>query len=231
LAEPERFARMGVRPPRGVLLHGRPGTGKTLVARALATEAQAGFISVRGPELLTEWQGASERALREIFARARMAAPCLIFFDEIDAIAGRRGSGGGATIERMVAQLLTEMDGLTQPGGLVVLGATNRPDLIDPALLRPGRFDLVIEMPLPDQAGRAAMLEVHLRRMPVAEDVDIAALAGATEGCVGADMAGLCRLAALAALARDPQSTDPRVTAADFTVALREQQEGRAWRH
>jgi transitional endoplasmic reticulum ATPase len=230
LAEPQRFARLGVRPPRGVLLHGLPGTGKTLIARALATEAQAGFISVRGPELLAEWQGASERALREVFSRARMAAPCIVFFDEIDAIAGKRGSGGGATVERMVAQLLTEMDGITQPGGVVVLAATNRADLIDPALLRPGRFDLVLEMPLPDVAARAALFAIHARPMPLAADVDLAALALQTEGFVGADVAGLCRLAALAALARAADAPELFITAADFAVALNEHMRGRKWR-
>jgi len=230
LAEPARFARLGVKPPRGVLLHGRPGTGKTLIARALASEAQAGFISVRGPELLAEWQGASERALHEIFARARMAQPCVVFFDEIDSIAGRRGSGGGATVERMVAQLLTEMDGITEPGGLVVLAATNRPDLIDPALLRPGRFDLVLEMPIPDEAGRASLFAVHTRPMPLAPGIDLVDLAARTEDCVGADIAGICRLAALAALSRDPKAAEPMVTAADFNAALQEHSGGRAWR-
>lgn len=227
LRRPALFKRLGIRPPRGVLLHGAPGTGKTLAAKALANEAGCGFIAIRGPELLTHWQGASERALKEIFARARQAAPCILFFDEIDAIAPRRGSGEGATLDRMVAQFLTEMDGVADPPGVVVLGATNRLDRMDPALLRPGRFDLVLRMELPDQAGRAAILALHAGRMPLAPGVDLGALAAATGGMAGADLAGLCRAAALAALGRDADR--PEITAADFAAALAAAREGRPW--
>lgn len=230
LRRPEAFSRLGLRAPRGVLLHGAPGTGKTLAAKALATEAGAAFIAIRAAEMLSEWQGASEKALREAFARARAATPCILFFDEIDAIAGRRGGGEGATIERMVAQLLVEMDGIADPPGVVVLGATNRLDRLDPALLRPGRFDLLVAMPLPDAEARRAILDVHAGRMPLSADVDCAALAAATEGFVGADLAGLCRRAALEALARAGEGQDPdAVSAADFALALTAQKEARSW--
>jgi transitional endoplasmic reticulum ATPase len=161
-----------------------------------------------------------------------MAAPCILFFDEIDAIAGRRGGGDGATVERMVAQFLTEMDGISDLAGVVVLGATNRADRLDPALLRPGRFDLVVEVPAPDRAARAAMLLLHSRKLNLAADVDLDALADETEGCVGADIAGLCRLAALAALGRDGAAAEAaslRVLRQDFTLAQRQLTEGRTW--
>ena len=227
LRRPAAFTRLGIRPPRGVLLHGAPGTGKTLAAKALATEAGTAFIAVRGAELLTQWQGASEKALKDVFARARAATPCILFFDEIDAIAGRRGGNDGATVERMVAQFLVEMDGIADPPGVVVLGATNRLDRIDPALLRPGRFDLVVEMPKPDLAGRRAILGVQARRMPQAVDLD--ALAAATEGFVGADLAGLCRRAAMEAIARSGEAEVAAVTEADFAAALAAQKEAMRW--
>lgn len=219
LRAPEHCARLGVSPPRGVLLYGAPGTGKTLVARALASAAEASFIAVRGPELLSEWQGASERAVRDLFRRARGAAPCILFFDEIDAIASSRGGADGATVERMVAQLLTEIDGVAGLNGVIVLGATNRPERIDPALKRPGRFDLILEIPRPDAAGRAALLRLYGGRMQLAPGLQPEHLAARTEGFTGADIAGLCRRAALAALARQGEAA-LCVTGPDFETAL-----------
>jgi len=211
------FAQAGVRPPKGILLYGPPGTGKTLLAKALANQSQANFISVKGPQLFSMWVGESERGVREVFRKARQAAPCIVFFDEIEALAPRRGGGDTQVTERVISQLLTELDGIEELKGVVVLAATNRLDMVDPALLRPGRFDFLVELPLPDREARLAILRVHTRGMPLADDPSISSpvpaalaqagqavkletLAAETEGWVGADLEGLCHRAALLAI-------------------------------
>jgi transitional endoplasmic reticulum ATPase len=195
------FKHAGIRPSKGILLHGPPGTGKTLLAKALARESEANFIAVKGPQLLSMWVGESERGVREVFRKGRQAAPCILFFDEIDALAPLRGGAGGNQVtERVVSQLLTEMDGIEDLKGVMVLAATNRLDRLDPALLRPGRFDSLVELPIPDREARLAILHVHTRDMPLAKDIDLGDLAAETEGLVGADIEGLCRGAAMVAI-------------------------------
>jgi transitional endoplasmic reticulum ATPase len=201
LRYPELFQAAGTRPAKGILLYGLPGTGKTLLAKAVACESQVNFISVKGPELMSQWVGASEKGIREVFRKARQAAPCILFFDEIDSLVPARGAAGdsGAT-QRVVSQFLTELDGIEELKGVFVLAATNRMDIVDPAVLRPGRFDLLLELPPPDRAARLAILTVHARGKPLAKAVDLPALAGATEGASGADLAALCNKAALLAI-------------------------------
>jgi transitional endoplasmic reticulum ATPase len=195
------FEAAGIDPPRGILLHGPAGTGKTLLAKASATESGVNFISVKGPALLSKWVGESEKGVRETFRKARQTAPCIIFFDEIDAIAPRRGSGGDSHVsERVVSQLLTELDGIEEVKGVVVLAATNRLDIIDPALLRPGRFDSLIALSPPDRAARREILQVHACRLPIAKEVDLDLLAEEMEGFVGADIAASCKKAATLAI-------------------------------
>ncbi|MFX0122874.1 MAG: CDC48 family AAA ATPase [Candidatus Hodarchaeota archaeon] len=201
LRRKESFQRLGINPPRAVLLFGAPGTGKTLVAKALATESEVNFISVKGPELLSKWVGESEKAIREVFRKARTASPALVFFDEIDAVATRRGSGDSSGVnERVISQLLTELAGIEPLRDVVVLAATNRPDMIDPALLRPGRFDRVVYIPPPDEKSRKEILEIHTKNMPLAEDIDLDRLAKETEYYVGADLDAICREAGMIAL-------------------------------
>jgi len=195
------FQRAGMRPPKGILLSGLPGTGKTLLVKALASEMEVNFISIKGPELLSKYVGESERGVREIFKKARQAAPTILFLDEIDSLAPARGWGGDAHVtERVVSQLLTEMDGIEELKGVLVVAATNRPELIDPAVRRPGRFDLFLELPLPDPDSRLEILQVHTRNRPVEKELDLSQLAEQTEGLTGADLESLCNRATLLAI-------------------------------
>ena len=202
LRYPEVYANAKVEPPRGVLLAGPPGSGKTLIARALANQCEANFISIKGPELLSKWVGESEKGVREVFRRAKQAAPCIVFFDELDALAPRRSGGeiDGQVGNRVIAQLLTEMDGIEGREGVIVLAATNRPELIDPALLRPGRFDMVVELDYPNEIERRAIFTVHTRGRPLAPEITMEELASLTPGRNGADIEAICRRAALLAL-------------------------------
>ncbi len=201
LRYPEKFKKFGIKPPKGVLLYGPPGTGKTLIAKAVANESEANFISIKGGQILSKWLGESEKAVRKIFRKARQVAPCIIFFDEIDAIAQMRGiDEGSRAVERVLNQLLTEMDGLEELHGVVVIGATNRPDILDPALLRPGRFDRMVYVRPPDKKSRLAIFRIHTRDMPLSEDVDLEELADLTEGYVGADIEAICREAVMLAI-------------------------------
>ncbi|WP_407409664.1 CDC48 family AAA ATPase [Methanobrevibacter sp.] len=210
LKHPETFKRLGIRPPKGTLLYGIPGTGKTLLAKAVASESEANFISVKGPELLSKWVGESEKGVREVFRKAKQAAPTVIFFDEIDAIAGARSGNdtdSGVT-KRVVNQLLTEMDGLEELQDVAIIAATNRPDILDTGLMRPGRFDRHIQVSEPDEEARLAIFKVHTKNMPLSKDVDLKKLAKQTDGYVGADIESVCREAAMLTLRNDLEAKE-----------------------
>ena len=226
------MAHVGARPPKGILLHGPPGTGKTLAAKAAARTAESNFISIKGPELLSKWVGESEKGVREVFRKARQAAPCIVFFDEVDALVPKRrsggaGDGGSRVTESVVSQVLTEIDGLEDLADVLVIGTTNRLDIVDPALLRPGRFDRIIEVPMPDAGARRSILEIHARGRPLADGVDLGALVGMTDGMSGAEIEGAVDRAALAALRRHIDRSDPpeyrdvRITHDDLAAAIR----------
>ncbi|ELZ42832.1 ATPase AAA [Halorubrum saccharovorum DSM 1137] len=209
LTSPEKFDRMGVDAPKGVLLYGPPGTGKTLMAKAVANETNANFISVRGPQLLSKWVGESEKAIRQTFRKARQVSPTIIFFDELDSLAPSRGQEMGNNVsERVVNQLLTELDGLEEMGDVMVIGATNRPDMIDPALLRSGRFDRLVMIGQPDQEGREQILDIHTQDTPLAPDVSLREIAEITDGYVGSDLEGIAREAAIEALRDDDDAEE-----------------------
>jgi transitional endoplasmic reticulum ATPase len=209
IKQPEKFRKMGIRPPKGILLYGPPGTGKTMIAQAVANETNANFISIRGPQMLSKWVGESEKAIREIFRKARQVSPAIIFFDELDSIAPMRGMDDGSHVmERVVNQLLAELDGLEALKDVVVIAATNRPDILDPALLRSGRFDRMLLIGPPDKLGRHEILKIHTAKMPNGEDVNLEELAELTEGYVGSDLESLCREAAMLALREGLEKVD-----------------------
>jgi len=209
MKHPESFERMGIRPSRGILLYGPPGTGKTLLAKAVAKESEANFIQVKGPSLLSMWVGKSEEGMRKIFERARQVAPCVIFFDEIDSLAGKRGNETGTKVtDRVLNQLLAEMDGLEDMKNILIIGATNRPDMLDPALLRPGRFDRILLVNAPEEEGRKIILEIHTKKMPLAKNVRINEIARKTIGYTGADLEALVREAAMLALREEMNSKE-----------------------
>ena len=214
-------------PPKGILLYGPPGTGKTLMAKAAANESEANFISIKGPELLSKWVGESEKGVREVFRKARQAAPCIIFFDELDAIAPTRGGdhGDSHVTERVISQFLTEMDGLEILTNVVVIGATNRPDIIDPALLRPGRFDRILYVPPPDRESRLQIIKIHTKKKPLAEDVNFEDLADKTDGYTGADIASLSSAAVMLALrehiTKYPDSKEAEKQAKDLKINMK----------
>lgn len=201
---PDIFEKMGAKPPKGILLYGPPGTGKTLLAKAVAKESEANFIHVKGPSLMSKFVGESEKGIRETFRKAKQTAPCIIFFDEIDSMTPRRGSGitDSHVSERVISQLLTEMDGLEELQGVIILAATNRVDLIDPALLRPGRFDYLLSIPAPDEKGRAEIFRIRTKKSSLAKSVSLEKLVAETEGYTGADIEGICREAVMLAIRR-----------------------------
>jgi len=219
LTKPEIFRRIGVEPPKGILLFGAPGTGKTLIAKAVAHQAKATFIRMSGSELVHKFIGEGAGLVRELFQLAREQAPAIVFIDEIDAVGSMRthdGTSGSAEVQRTLMQLLAEMDGFDNRGDVRIMAATNRPDMLDPALLRPGRFDRLIEIPLPDNASRLQILEIHSRKMNIG-NVDLALLAGTTEGFTGAEIEAVCREAGMMAVRREAD----RVSMEDFTEAVR----------
>jgi transitional endoplasmic reticulum ATPase len=222
LKHPDAFRRIGIRPAKGFLLYGPPGTGKTMLAKAVAREAEANFIATKSSDLLSKWYGESEQQVTRLFQRARQVAPTVIFIDEIDSLAPQRGGGLGepAVTERVVNTILAEMDGLEELQGLVVIGATNRPTLLDPALLRPGRFDELVYVSVPEREGRLRILRIHTGEMPLADDVDLETLADRTHGYTGADLEDLVRRAGLQAIRENLEMTE--VPMRLFEAALKE---------